>query len=138
MPRARTASATPATSGASGPIDDEVGAHLRRLREVGDGGAVERVDGVQRRHLGDSGVAGRAVQRGDLGVEGERAAQGVFAGAAADDQNPHGSSLDGSSAPHRSAGGAPTVCPGTLPGGPGAPVALFRVSARSGGGRCTS
>ena len=39
----------------------------------------------------DAGVAGRAVQRGDVGVEGQRAAQGVFAGAAADDEDLHGS-----------------------------------------------
>ncbi len=76
--------------------------HQRRLRahhhEVGpqregelrDGVAVEGVHGVRRRDLGDPGVAGGAVQGGDVGVEGQRAAQGVFAGAAADDEDLHG------------------------------------------------
>ena len=71
--------------------DDQLGAQLGGER--GDGGAVEGVDRVQLGHLGDAGVAGRAVQSGDVGVEGQRAAQGVFAGAAADDEDLHGVSL---------------------------------------------
>ncbi|GAA3228199.1 hypothetical protein GCM10020256_40270 [Streptomyces thermocoprophilus] len=71
--------------------DDQLGAQLRGQR--GHGGAVQGVDLVQLGDLGDAGVAGCAVQRGDGGVEGQRAAQGVFAGAAADDEDVHGVSL---------------------------------------------
>ena len=93
MPASRTASATPATSGASGPTTTRSAPSSRGER--GDGGAVEGVDRVQLGHLGDAGVAGGAVQRGDVGVEGQRAAQGVFAGTAADDEDLHGVSLAG-------------------------------------------
>ena len=91
-PRARTASATPATSGASGPTTTRSAPSSRGER--GDGRAVERRrPGAVRGDLRDAGVAGRAVQRGDVGVEGQGAAQGVFAGAAADDEDLHGGSL---------------------------------------------
>ena len=57
-PPSRTASATPATSGASGPDHDQVDAE--RGRQAGDRLPVERVDGVQRRDRGDARVAGAA------------------------------------------------------------------------------
>jgi hypothetical protein len=63
--------------------DDQLGTELGGQR--GHGLAVEGVDLVQLGHLGDARVAGGTVQRGDVGVEGERTAQGVFAGTAADD-----------------------------------------------------
>lgn len=68
--------------------DHQLGAQFGR--EARDGVTVERVDRVQFGHLCDAGVAGGAVQSGDIGVEGQRAAQGVFAGAAADDEDLHG------------------------------------------------
>lgn len=73
--------------------DDEIGAELRGQR--GHGLAVQRVDLVQLGDLGDAGVAGGAVQGGDAGVEGQGAAQGMFAGAVTDDEDLHGVSLTG-------------------------------------------
>lgn len=71
--------------------DHQLGAELRGQR--GHGRAVEGVDRVQFRHLRDPGVPGSAVQGGDVGVEGQGAAQGVFAGATTDDKDLHGVSL---------------------------------------------
>ena len=62
MPRVVTASATPATSGASGPTTTRSAS--RTIGQRGDGLAVERVDVVQRRDRGDARVArGRSAPR---------------------------------------------------------------------------
>ena len=87
MPRSRTASATPATSGASGPIDDEVGAEL--LGEGGDGVTVELVDVVQRGEGRDAGVAGGGVDLLDGRVAGEGERERVLTAAGADDEDLH-------------------------------------------------
>lgn len=71
--------------------DHQLGAELRGQR--GHGGAVEGVDRVQLGHLRDACVPGGAVQGGDVGVEGQGTAQGVFAGATTDDKDLHGVSL---------------------------------------------
>ena len=76
MPAARTASATPATSGASGPTTTRSDAELGGER--GDGGAVHRVDVVQRGDRRHARVAGRRMHRVDAGIRGEGADQGVL------------------------------------------------------------
>lgn len=73
--------------------DDQVDAES--LREHGHRLAVEGVDRVQLGDLGDAGVAGCAVQCADVGVEGQGAAQGVFAGAVTDDEDLHGGQPNG-------------------------------------------
>ena len=91
MPASRTASAAPATSGTSGPIDDELGAPVD-----GDAGHVVGVGGVDRERFGDragAGVAGRAGERAHRRVGGESHAQGVLPGTGADHQHAHGSRI---------------------------------------------
>lgn len=73
--------------------DDQVG--TESLGEGGHRRAVEGVDRVQLGDLGDAGVAGGAVQGTDVGVEGQGAAQGVFAGAVTDDEDLHGGQPNG-------------------------------------------
>jgi hypothetical protein len=73
--------------------DDQVG--TEPLRERGHRRPVEGVDRMQLGDLGDAGVAGGAVQGTDVGVEGQGAAQGVFAGAVTDDEDLHGSQPNG-------------------------------------------
>ena len=88
IPAARTASATPATSGTSGPITTRSASHA--LRPVGDGLRVAHVEPVL---LGDgrgAGVAGSAGQRGDGGVLRQGEDEGVLTGTGADDQDAHG------------------------------------------------
>ena len=88
MPAARTASATPATSGASGPTTTRSAPSDRA--SAGDRGAVQLVDRVQLREQADARVARGRVQLGHRGVEGERAHEGVLTGAGADDEDLHG------------------------------------------------
>ena len=87
MPAARTASATPATSGASGPTTTRSASTSRGQSR--HGGAVERVDAALLGHRGRAGVAGRADQRGHRRVGGQRQAQGVLAGTGTDHEDAH-------------------------------------------------
>ncbi len=87
MPAARTASATPATSGASGPTTTRSTPRLGGQR--GHRGPVHRVDVVQGRDLADARVARRGVHLG-VGIEGQGAGQRVLAAAGADDEGLHG------------------------------------------------
>ena len=87
IPAARTASETPATSGASGPM-------TTRSKSCGqrrDGGRVVLVDRKQLGDLGDAGVARRAHEPGDGGVTGQAEDEGVLAGTGADDEDLHAS-----------------------------------------------
>ena len=85
IPAAVTASATPATSGASGPTttspDAEVDGQGR------DGRAVHRVDVVERRDLSHARVARCGVHLGDGGVAGEGEDQRVLPAAGTDHED---------------------------------------------------
>ena len=87
MPAARTASATPATSGASGPTTTRSAPPVGGER--GHGGRVGGVDRQGRRDVGRAGVARRAGEIGDRRVVGQRQAQGVLAPAGAEDEDAH-------------------------------------------------
>ena len=88
IPAARTASATPATSGASGPTTTR--STPSETASAATDGPVQRVDVVQRRDRGDARVARGRVHLGDAGVPGQGAGQGVLAAAGADDEGLHG------------------------------------------------
>ncbi len=87
MPASRTASATPATSGASGPTTTR--SMPRSVASTATAVAVERVDVVQLGDLRHPGVARRGVHLDDLGVAGERQRERVLAPAGADHEHPH-------------------------------------------------
>ena len=88
IPAARTTSATPATSGISGPITTRSAAHAFAPAATARG-----VAHVQPVLLGDgrgAGVAGSARQRGDGGVLRQGEDDGVLTGTGTDDQDAHG------------------------------------------------
>ena len=87
MPAARTASATPATSGASGPTTTRSTPSSRG--EPGDRRAVQRVDVVQGGDPRDARVARGGVHLGDLGVARQGQGEGVLTPAVADDEHLH-------------------------------------------------
>ena len=87
MPAARTASATPATSGASGPDDHQIGAEL--ARERGHRLRVRRVDAALLGHGRGPGIARGADQRRHGRIGGQGQAQRVFAGTGTDDEDAH-------------------------------------------------
>ena len=92
MPRARTASATPATSGTSGPITTRSGCSARRPASATDS-ALGHVDRAGRRRLGDPGVAGRGhdLRHRVVGQQGRD--EGVLASTGSDDEDLHAISL---------------------------------------------
>ena len=70
-----------------GADHDQVGLQLRRQR--GHRGAVGGIDAALLGDRGRAGVAGRADQRGDRGIGGQRQAEGVLAGTGTDDEDAH-------------------------------------------------
>ncbi len=87
-PRARTASATPATSGASGPITTRSAAsRTARSATLGGSGHLER---MARDLLGDPGVARCRLDRVTAGSASSVDDQGVLARAGPDDEDSHG------------------------------------------------
>ena len=88
IPAAVTASATPATSGASGPMTTRLAPSS--LRQGGDGVRVGGVDGVVVGQQGGPGVARRGVHGLHLRVAGQGQHQGVLAATRADHQHPQG------------------------------------------------
>jgi hypothetical protein len=91
MPRSRRASATPATSGASGSDHDEVDRVL--VREPGDRRGVVRVELDERRVLPDSRVAGGGEDLVGGGFRPQREDDGVLARAGAENEDLHATSL---------------------------------------------
>ena len=88
IPAARTASATPATNGTSGPITTRSARQVRASRTTASGSS--HVEPVL---LGDgrgAGVAGGARQRRDPGVLRQGQDDGVLTGTGTDDQDAHG------------------------------------------------
>ena len=88
MPAARTASATPATSGASGPTTTRSAATLAGQLRDGSAGRCA-VDATLLGDRGGAGVARRAHQRGHRRVGGKREAERVLAGSGAEDEDAH-------------------------------------------------
>ena len=87
MPAAVKASAMPATSGASGPITTKsIFSALGQRHLAGD---VLGPDVDAFGHLGDAGIAGRAVQFCAQGGRGNRPTERMFAAAAAHHQDSH-------------------------------------------------
>ena len=86
-PAARVASATPAASGASGPIDHEIDGVF--LAEGHDRGAVQNVDIGAFGQLRDPRIARRHDQPVAFGVLLDRPGQRMFAPAAAQDEDIH-------------------------------------------------
>ena len=130
MPRSRSASATPATSGASGPITTRSIAFV--VRELGDGGGVVRVEVDDRRVRGDAGVAGGGedLVRGLLRAQ--REDDGVLARARAEDEDLHPASLPraGHRAPASASGVPWSTCPaGSRPTKGRAALAAVRAAA---------
>ena len=92
MPDARSASATPATSGASGPITTR-SAPIARA----SAGHLPGVGDVDRVQLGERGDArdcpGAACRPVTLGIGGQRPGQRVLAAAGAEEEDSHAASL---------------------------------------------
>ncbi len=87
MPASRTASATPATSGTSGPITTRSALPLARQR--GDRGRVGDVDAVGLGDRGGARVAGRTPQRRHRRIVGQREHQRMLTRAGPDHQDTH-------------------------------------------------
>ncbi len=87
IPAAVTASATPATSGASGPTTTSPAPRLDGQGR--DRRAVHRVDVVQRRDVRHARVAGCGVHLGDVRVAGECEDQRVLPPAGTDHESSH-------------------------------------------------
>ena len=88
IPAARTASATPATSGTSGPITTRSASQA--FAPARDGLRVAHVQPVLLGDRGGARVAGGAGQRGDGGVLRQGEDDGVLTSTGADDQDAHG------------------------------------------------
>ena len=84
IPRSVTASATPATSGASGPTTTR--STPSDSARSATPGTRHRVDVVQRGDGRHAGVAGGGMHLGDTRIERESAGQGVLTAARADDE----------------------------------------------------
>ena len=88
IPAARTASATPATSGTSGPITTRSACQASAPAATACGS--RDVEPVLLGDRGGARVAGDAGQRGDGGVLRQGEDDGVLTGTGADDQDAHG------------------------------------------------
>ncbi len=90
-PAPRSASPSPATSGASGPtIDKRRSQRPGQVRHRADVGEIGRVDLGQ---CGDARVARRRVQAGHAGIGGERPRQRVLTATGAEEEDSHAASL---------------------------------------------
>ena len=88
IPAARTASATPSTSGTSGPMTTR--SAPMRLGQRDDGVAGGDVDVVLVGDRRGARVAGRDREALDLGVSAQRKQQRMFTGTGSDHEDAHG------------------------------------------------
>ncbi len=88
IPASRTASATPATRGASGPMTTRSTPSFDARAATAAGS--EAVNVVEFRDVADAGIAGRGVKLGHPGIGSKRAGDGVLTSTGTDDENLHG------------------------------------------------